>query len=437
MQDRPTQNLDQRVSRHVVRVALLLVGVKLIAAFKEILLARSYGVGPLMDAYQFVFQLVSWAPSIFLAIGSAALVPAYAALRAQGGQQLARFRAQVHGASLALGLLLMLAWAALSLATPLLGDWSGLLPAARGHAAALALPMGWLIGVGIVVGLLMAEGIAARLDGVSLLEAVPALFMIATLGLAASFDAGLLIVGSVGGLLAQMALLGVYNTRQIGWARPAFKLDHPHWQSFVAALLTLLVAQLLQATTAIVDQFWAARSGDGAVSVMAYANRLLFVAVGVGATAVTRVVLPLLTDLSIQRRLLARRKALQWAAGLFALSALGVLLLWPASPWIVGLIFERGAFGADDTRRVAAFLQYSWLQLPPTLGALVLIQLALAQSRYRLLALCAGINLAVKLLANAWLAPRLGVNGLALATAAMQGVNLFVLLLWWRASRHD
>jgi len=196
-----------------------------------------------------------------------------------------------------------------------------------------------------------------------------------------------------------------------------------------------MIAQILQAATNVIDQFWAARAGNGSVSAMAYANRLLVFAIGVGATAVTRVVLPLLSDLSVQGKPFARRTASRWAMGLICLSSLGAMILWPSSNWLVGLVFERGAFGPQDTERVAAFLQYSWLQLPPYLGSLVLIQLVLAESRYRLMIWFSALNLAVKILANALLVPHFGINGLAISNSVMQLSLLFMLVVWFQKTK--
>lgn len=429
------QATDHQVARQVTGVAVLLIGVKGLAALKEVMLARTYGVGDLMDAYQFDLQLIGWAPSIFLAICSAALVPAYASLRGQQGGQLERFRAQVHGVSLVLSALLAMTWLLLNAWTPLLNSWSGLSAAALHHAANMTQPMALMLGASMYVGLLTAECIAASLQGVTLMEAAPSVVLIAMLVLTVSGDATFLIAATVGGTLVQMFLLAGYIARHSGLPRPTLLLDHPQWRTVLAALAALLLAQVMQAATNIVDQFWAARSGNGALSVMAYANRLLFLAIGIGSTAVTRVLLPLLSDLSIKGKALARRAAWQWALGLIALSALVAMLLWPSSAWIVKIVFERGAFGPQDTQRVATFLQFSWLQLPPYLGSLVLIQLVLAESKYRILAWLTAFNLAVKLIANSILAPHFGINGLAMSTAIMQLCLLLMLLAWFRRTR--
>ena len=166
---------------------------------------------------------------------------------------------------------------------------------------------------------------------------------------------------------------------------PSLRWQHASWPPLLAALATLLAAQLMQAATGVADQFWAARAGQGALSVMGYANRLLFLVLGLGSVAIARVLLPTLASLSVAHRAQARQLALRWAWRILGLGTLGVLLLWPLAPWLVALLFERGAFGPEDTQRVASFLQVNWLQVPPALAALVLIQQVLAERRYGVL----------------------------------------------------
>lgn len=420
-------------------VAALLLLAKLVGAGKEVLLARAYGTGPLMDGYQFVLQMSSWPVSIFMAICSAALVPAYAALRQEGPADLAglqRFRAQVHGATLALALALSLAWVAVCLHTPLLGSWSGLTAQAQAQAVWLALPMALTMGLGLYAALLMAECISGQHQASTLLEAAPALVLGLFLWVGALPDAHTLLAGTLWGALAQTAALAAYTAWHMRLPAPSLRWQHASWPPLLSALATLLAAQLLQAATGVADQFWAARAGQGAVSVMGYANRLLFLVLGLGSVAIARVLLPTLASLSVAHRAQARQLALRWAWRILGLGTLGVLLLWPLAPWLVALLFERGAFGPEDTQRVASFLQVNWLQVPPALAALVLIQQVLAERRYGVLTVLAAVNLSVKLLGNGFFSPWLGLQGLALASALMQLSTLAVLLLWWKKTPH-
>ena len=96
---------------------------------------------------------------------------------------------------------------------------------------------------------------------------------------------------------------------------------------------------------------------------------------------------------------------------------------WWLAPWMVSLLFERGAFTADDTLRVAEVMRWGLLQMPFYFGVLVLVQLLASQNRYRIMAGIAVANFMLKAVMNQVLAPTMGVNGIMLATSLMYALS--------------
>jgi putative peptidoglycan lipid II flippase len=94
----------------------------------------------------------------------------------------------------------------------------------------------------------------------------------------------------------------------------------------------------------------------------------------------------------------------------------------------VKLLFERGAFTAQDSQVVTDVFRYGVAQMPFYFSGLVLVSLLASQGRYRVIAAVASINLIIKITANYSLAPSLGVNGIVLATALMYAGS--TLLCW-------
>src|SRR5690606_28404758 len=92
---------------------------------------------------------------------------------------------------------------------------------------------------------------------------------------------------------------------------------------------------------------------------------------------------------------------------------------WLLAPWGVALLFERGAFTADDTVAVAQVLRWGLLQMPFYFGVLILVQLLASQNRYRIMALIAIGNFAMKAVMNYLWAPVMGTSGIMLATSIM------------------
>ena len=96
-----------------------------------------------------------------------------------------------------------------------------------------------------------------------------------------------------------------------------------------------------------------------------------------------------------------------------------VALGWVLAPWGVSVLFQRGAFTADNTEAVAHVLRWGLLQLPFYFGVLILVQLLASQNRYRIMAAIAVANFALKAVLNTVLAPRMGAAGIMLATSLM------------------
>src|SRR5690606_26705446 len=119
----------------------------------------------------------------------------------------------------------------------------------------------------------------------------------------------------------------------------------------------------------------------------------------------------------------ARKIALKWSVLMGLGGALVTAVGWWLAPWMVSLLFERGAFTAQDTLRVADVMRWGLLQMPFYFGVLVLVQLLASQNRYRIMAGIAVANFALKALLNHVLAPVMGVQGIMLATSLMYALS--------------
>ncbi len=164
--------------------------------------------------------------------------------------------------------------------------------------------------------------------------------------------------------------------------------------------------------------------GANANATLGYAARLLSLLLGLGAASVGRAALPVLAD--VQRRgdvLRARQLALKWSVLMALAGAVVMAVGWLLAPWMVSLLFERGAFSAQDTQRVAEVMRWGLLQLPFYFGVLVLVQLLASQNRYRIMAAIAIANFLLKAAMNYVLAPVMGVSGIMLATSLMYALS--------------
>ncbi|WP_326536475.1 lipid II flippase MurJ [Pseudorhodoferax sp.] len=405
--------------RGITWTALFVVLGKLVGAGKEMAVAWRYGVGEQVDAYLFIFNIVTWPVSVWFAVLPVVLVPLVARLRqAERGDELVQFRRELLGTTLVVALLLGLLGLA-ALRGLLDSSWSGLSPRARSMADAMAPAMASLMPLGLVVCLFSSWMLAAGRHATTLLECLPALAILLAVALWPQPSSGPLVVGTLAGFGLQLAcvvaMLAVGG--QIEW--PRFTLRSAHWRTFRHSIGVMLAGQALMSAAVLLDQFFAAGLHAGAIATLSYANRILALVIGLGVTAVSRATLPVFAGANANNPQQLAHIASQWTRLLLAMGVLAIALGWWVAPAAVRLLFERGAFAPADTEAVATVLRHGLLQLPPYFAAIVLLSLLSARSRYRSLALVSAACLACKFAANLWLVPRFGLVGIQWSTAVM------------------
>jgi peptidoglycan biosynthesis protein MviN/MurJ (putative lipid II flippase) len=164
----------------------------------------------------------------------------------------------------------------------------------------------------------------------------------------------------------------------------------------------------------------AIKLGSGELSTFSYATRLLALLTGLGATAVGRAVLPVVSTMVANGKdLEATQCARLWAMRVFWAGVLASILSWMLADQIVTLVFKRGAFSSENAISVAEIFRAGLLQLPVYFTGVVLVQLLSSQARYRVIAMVAVGNLLVKLAGNLALVEIFGTAGLMYATALM------------------
>ncbi len=415
------------IARSFTLIAIYVLVSKLAGATKEILSARSFGTSADMDAFVFLLNFASWPASVALPLLSALLVPLYVQLNDPGFESVRRFRGEVHGLVLLAGTVLGVLFALMPVLDPTLITSAGLSAASTSSVLKLLWILAALVPVGLYGSLLSAESLARKRHLNTLLEGMPALVVSALLLISAGASIVLLAWATLAGFVCQAMLLLVEQMRHR--ERPDVRLgfSSSHWKTIRHGLLAMVVAQTLQSLTNLIDQLWAARLGEGAVSTLGYAQRLVFLLLGLGVTAIGRATLPVFSRLAADNSAGQERIAIQWAILLAVLGLAILAVAWPLTPWLISLLFERGAFTPADTQATASFVRYSLLQLPFYFPGIVLVQWLLAARRYQAIAWLAGVNLLTKMLANYLFVPVFGLDGLALASSAMYAVNTLVL----------
>lgn len=431
-----------RIRRHLadpdsqhrqIAVGFLWVGMfvfvgKLAGAAKEMTIAWRYGVSATVDAYVFIFNLVNWPVSIWFSILTVVLVPLVARLRSDNPQELPRFRAELLGLTLLLGLGLgLLAWWGLPVL--LRAGWLGLSGSALQQGLAMASGMALLLPLGAAISLWSVWLLAAGRHRNTLFEAIPAFTLLLALLLPPGWLPEPLLWGTVAGFALHAAALATPLRTAGELPAPRLAQRSPAWRAFWGGMGVMSVGQALMSITNLVDQFFAVGLGDGALATLSYANRLLALILGLLATAISRATLPVFST-ATQNIVKTKALALHWAWLIFVFANLISIIFYFASSWIIELLFQRGSFVSQDSARVAEVFRYALFQIPFYAFALTLVSWVASRKKYGVLLFSGLIGLMIKIVSMPILVDLMSLNGLILSSAFVYLANsLFFFLI--------
>src|SRR5690554_3482726 len=415
----------RRIAAGAFRVAVFLLLGKAAGAFKEMAVAYRYGVSDVVDAYQFTMTMANWLPVTIVGALSVVLIPVLVRARDEDDAQRRRFLGELQGWVMLVGVVLA---GVIYIAWPWVLEWAGagLDTETRRMSTQLTLAFAPAALLTLMTGISAARLRARERHINTLLDSVPAVVILVWVLLAVtSTDVGPLLWGTLVGYAIQSAwLLWLANRADAMAPRPRLGFSTHHWPDLMKAAGLMLIGQVAMCYVGPIDQYRAATLGGNANATLVYATRLLSLLLGLGAASVGRAALPVLAD--VQRRGdadRARRLALKWSVLMGLGGGLVTAVGWVLSPWMVGLLFERGAFTPEDTVRVAEVMRWGLLQMPFYFGVLILVQLLASQNRYRIMASIAVANFLLKAVMNHVLAPVMGASGIMLATSLMYALS--------------
>jgi murein biosynthesis integral membrane protein MurJ len=408
----------RRIAAGAFVIGALTITSKFFGALREMVLAWRYGISGVLDSYQLATTATTLLPTVVAGILGAVLVPRLVAVR---GPDRVRFIEELNGTMLLLAVAFgLLTWVGAPYTSSLLASHAR--PDTLRLTAEMSARMAPMASFVILSGFVTARLQSRERFAYSISEAISAVTIILMVIMPfGPRGAAPLIIGSVVGSFLQLLLL-VHMTRKgdppLGSARVRHR--SPEWSSLYRSIVLMGLGQLIFAVALPVDQGFASRLGQGAVATLAYANRILALITTFGAVVVARALLPVLSGTVADDQLeLGRRQALQWSGLLGAAALLITMLLWLLAPTIVRLLFQRGAFDANASAKVAHVLRFGLLQLPFYFAALAIVQWLIANGRYGTLLIVAAIGIAFKIALNFILVPLFGLAGIMIATASM------------------
>lgn len=206
---------------------------------------------------------------------------------------------------------------------------------------------------------------------------------------------------------------------------------HPGLVRMGTLAVPVLISQGAAQLNILIDRALSSGLEPGTISILNYAQKATSLPQNLIAIPVITVLFPTLADLAQQTNLSPFRKALTkgLTALLMVLMPLTALLLLLRSD-VTRLLFERGAFTAEDTSRTAVALGVYGFGLLFNVGRLYLIRASYAMQDTWTPLWTGLATVGLKIGMNFALIGSLGFIGLALSTS-LANLFSFVLLLWF------
>ncbi|WP_395744971.1 murein biosynthesis integral membrane protein MurJ [Prosthecobacter sp.] len=420
------------VSGFVLVAVLTMVG-KIVAFAKDALVADKLGTADELDAFMLVFGFFTFACSVLAGGLPESFVPAYAELRERRGLRRAS-RLGVQCAAFHCTVLLACG-GLLALTAPWVVQWTtrGFTPAKQTLAVGL---LRGLVPFLLCFGLAQQLGAWLRAGKTFLLAAaapmlVPLAIVTAMLLAGDQVSAWTLVSGTVWGsaayLAAMLAAVSRRLPRRLSWWRCTLRHAEPLLRLVLRNAMPFLIGGVAFSSAVVVDQTMAAWLTAGSVAVLGYSDKVCAIVLSVTAGPAADVLFPHFAELVARRDWHGLRRRLFTSAGIIVSAALPMtLLLCLLAPWIVSILFERGAFGPQDTQRVAEVLRYAAFQIPFYILGTVAARVAVSLQASRFMLVTAFGALVLNASLNWLLMRHLGAAGIALSTTIVHFICAIV-----------
>lgn len=422
--NKATSSAGRSILRGMLWVSGFVFLAKLAGAFKEMAVAAGFGTAPAVDGYLLAFNIANYPIALALGVVSIVLVPLAARLQGADKAELHRFRSELLGWTLAVGGLVGVGILLCAPLLPLLVQGQGGL-IGEGMLQVLAL----VVPFGLLSSLLASWMLAAGRHLNTLLEAVPSLVLLLALLLLEAQPA-VLVWGTVLGFAVQTGVFIWFAQRAGEFEVPRLSFKAQAWTDFRRGFGVMLFAQALTALLPLLDQFFCGSLGDGAISTLGYANRIMALLLGLGATSLSRACLPVLSEVVAKGEDLRGRLG-RWVLLIVVASAVCAGVAALLAPLGVRLLFERGAFTPEDSVQVTEVLRWSLIQMPAYFVAIFMFNVMAATQRHAVLIVVILLGIAAKALAYSILIGPLGLNGVVLSTVVMHLFSALCLCLYF------
>jgi putative peptidoglycan lipid II flippase len=415
-----SRSINRQIFSAALVVAVCTVLVKVIAFSKESIVAWKFGATSVVDALLIATIVPKFMVDVVAGSFNVALIPTYIRIQEQEGSTPAL--KLLCAANFWAIILLSITTLLITITAPLYLPWMTLGFSADQLALTLQLlyaiaPFVILSGFNALFSAVLNAG--EQFAFAALIPIVtPAITIVLLVLFRSSLGIFALAIGLTMGTALEMGLLGFILYRRGIVLRPRLCGVSPALRQVAKQYIPAVLGTLLMNSTLLVDQSMAAALSPGSVAALNYANRVNSFPLALATTALSTAVVPYFSKMIASSNWQGVRHTLKTYLKLIFLVTVPLtgLLVMLSEP-IVQLLFQRGAFTANETHLVAQILSAFALQMPFHIAAVFIVQVLVSMSlNYTLMWVC-GFNLLINISCNYIFMQWIGIQGIALSTS--------------------
>lgn len=425
------QAVNNRIFQALLGLASANLLIRVIGMLNQVVVTAQFGQGSTMDAYYVAQALPVLLAQMLSSALESSVIPVYAQVRTKGGEEQASRLFSTLLNLLLIGFIPCIATMFLFRSQLIFIS----APALKAHTLTLAadltpfiFPMLLFMTLNSFMEcLLNAEGQFGWPAYLGILVPITA----ATFVLLGGRSAGvaILCIGTLIGQVLQLVMVMIRaHTSNIRY-RFVLDLRSKEMAAIAGLAWPVLFGALINQASPIVDQIFASQLSDGSIAAINNALKLISVPVGVIFASAGRATLPYLAHQAANKNMSAFKATFRlylWIVGISTTILTGAIMLL-AHP-IVQVLFQHGAFSAEDTNRTAITLLGFAIGLPPMAIGFIAARAFSALRKTRVLMYVTIFSIFANALFD-YIFGRLWQSfGIALATSIVYSCTMIILL---------
>lgn len=225
-----------------------------------------------------------------------------------------------------------------------------------------------------------------------------------------------ILIGYLGATAIEAIWVTIAAARASVFVRPKWRGGTPDLRRVLREFAMVVLGTGILSGAILADQYFASLLGAGGVSSYSYGSKITSALLSAGALPLGVAVLPHFSEIVGKMDWRQLQSTLwQWTVIVLFCSVPVVVVLRFYSADLVQLLFQRGAFSAEDTKSVALVQNQLALQVPFYLCGILYVRTLLSMQKSGLVAIVALSNAIVNVVGSLLLLDSYGISGIALS----------------------